>query len=74
MVNKTVSIVIEWGAKTGHFYFSEASHHKTDAGPGSYHYVDDDGYDDDDDDDDDDKDDGDDVDVEREIFSKSEGE
>ena len=70
MVNKTVSIVIEWGAKTGHFYFSGAGHHKTDAGPGSYHYVNDDGYDDDDDN----KEDGDDVDVEREIFSKSEGE
>ena len=43
-----------------------ASHHKTDAGPGSYHNLDDDDGDDDDDDDDDE--------VEREIFSKSEGE
>ena len=72
---KKVHCVKEWEAKTGHFYFSGAGHHKTDAGPGSYHNADDD--DDltgDDDDDDGINDDDDDVDVEREIFSKSEGE
>ena len=57
-------------SKKGQFYFSGAGHHKTDAGPGSYHNVDDD---DDDVDVDVDVDDDDD-DVEREIFSKSEGE
>ena len=73
---KKVLCVKEWEAKRGHFYFSGAGHHKTDAGPGSYHNADDDNDindDDDDDDDDDDYDDVDvdDVDVEREIFSKS---
>ena len=65
LCKKKLHCVKEWEAKTGHFYFSGAGHHKTDAGPGSYHNADDD---------DDVNDDDDDVDVEREIFSKSEGE